>query len=116
MRQPPAAPHPSLAPQIRDEQRARHVVAVERRLAERAAALEDYFGVAYDLFGTGRTALKASIGRYVGKMGPSVATANVVGGMISMPSRSPRGPVNVGMPARPRPHVGRPGRSVAAVP
>jgi hypothetical protein len=32
-------------------------------------------GGSYDLFGTGRTALKASIGRYVGKMGPSVATA-----------------------------------------
>jgi hypothetical protein len=32
-------------------------------------------GGSYDLFGTGRTALKASLGRYVGKMGPTVATA-----------------------------------------
>ena len=32
-------------------------------------------GGSYDLFGDGRTAIKASIGRYVGKMGPSVATS-----------------------------------------
>jgi hypothetical protein len=38
--------------------------------------LNPRLGGSYDLFGTGRTALKASIGRYVGKMGPSVATAN----------------------------------------
>ena len=33
-------------------------------------------GVSYDLFGTGRTALKASLGRYVGKMATAVASAN----------------------------------------
>ena len=33
-------------------------------------------GGAYDLFGDGRTAVKASIGRYVGKMSTAVATAN----------------------------------------
>jgi len=33
-------------------------------------------GGSYDLFGNGRTALKASLGRYVGKMGPVVATVN----------------------------------------
>ena len=33
-------------------------------------------GGAYDLFGNGRTAVKASIGRYVGKMSTAVATAN----------------------------------------
>ena len=37
--------------------------------------LDPRLGASYDLFGDGRTALKASIGRYVGKMGPSVATA-----------------------------------------
>ena len=37
--------------------------------------LDPRLGGSYDLFGNGRTALKASIGRYVGKMGPSVATA-----------------------------------------
>lgn len=37
--------------------------------------LNPRLGGSYDLFGTGRTALKASLGRYVGKMGPSVATA-----------------------------------------
>ena len=33
-------------------------------------------GVSYDLFGDGRTALKSSIGRYVGKMGVAVAFAS----------------------------------------
>lgn len=33
-------------------------------------------GGSYDLFGDGKTALKASIGRYVGKMGPAVAIDN----------------------------------------
>ena len=37
--------------------------------------LDPRLGASYDLFGDGRTALKASIGRYVGKMGPSVASA-----------------------------------------
>jgi len=34
------------------------------------------FGASYDLFGTGRTALKASVGRYVGQMNANVAAAN----------------------------------------
>src|SRR5439155_15249555 len=34
------------------------------------------FGASYDLFGNGRTALKASIGRYVAKTGTAVASAN----------------------------------------
>ena len=33
-------------------------------------------GVSYDLFGTGQTALKASMGRYVGKQSVAVATAS----------------------------------------
>jgi hypothetical protein len=33
-------------------------------------------GVAYDLFGDGRTALKVSVGRYVAKTGTQLATAN----------------------------------------
>ena len=33
-------------------------------------------GVAYDLFGTGQTALKATVGRYVGKMSSSVGWAS----------------------------------------
>jgi hypothetical protein len=33
-------------------------------------------GASYDLFGTGRTALKAAIGRYVKKVGPSITGAN----------------------------------------
>ena len=37
--------------------------------------LNTRLGVAYDLFGTGQTALKASIGRYVGKMASSVGFA-----------------------------------------
>lgn len=38
--------------------------------------LNPRLGVSYDLFGTGRTALKASLGRYVGKHGIEVALAN----------------------------------------
>lgn len=38
--------------------------------------LSPRIGGAYDLFGDGRTAVKASIGRYVGKMSTAVATAN----------------------------------------
>ena len=34
------------------------------------------FGASYDLFGNGKTALKASIGRYVAKTGTAVAGAN----------------------------------------
>ena len=34
------------------------------------------FGVAYDLFGNGRTALKSSIGRYVGLTGVNIAVQN----------------------------------------
>jgi Carboxypeptidase regulatory-like domain len=34
------------------------------------------FGASYDLFGNGKTALKASIGRYVAKTGTAVASAN----------------------------------------
>ena len=33
-------------------------------------------GVAYDLFGNGKTALKASLGQYLGSVGSSIATAN----------------------------------------
>src|SRR5205823_3292004 len=33
-------------------------------------------GASYDLFGTGRTALKASLGRYVGQMNANAAAAN----------------------------------------
>ena len=33
-------------------------------------------GVSYDLFGNGRTALKSSFGRYVGKMATVVALVN----------------------------------------
>ena len=38
--------------------------------------LSPRIGGAYDLFGDGRTAVKASLGRYVGKMSTAVATAN----------------------------------------
>lgn len=38
--------------------------------------LEPRLGGSYDLFGTGRTALKASLGRYVGKQGVVIARAN----------------------------------------
>ena len=32
-------------------------------------------GVAYDLFGNGKTALKAQLGRYVAKLGTDIAEA-----------------------------------------
>jgi hypothetical protein len=38
--------------------------------------LDPRVGVSYDLFGTGRTALKASLGRYVGQMNANAAAAN----------------------------------------
>jgi len=38
--------------------------------------LNPRFGASYDLFGTGRTALKASLGRYVGQMNANAAAAN----------------------------------------
>ena len=38
--------------------------------------LNPRLGASYDLFGNGRTALKASLGRYVGKMAVAVASAN----------------------------------------
>jgi hypothetical protein len=38
--------------------------------------LSPRLGVSYDLFGTGKTALKASVGRYVGRMGTNVTEAN----------------------------------------
>jgi hypothetical protein len=38
--------------------------------------LNPRFGGSYDLFGTGRTAIKASLGRYVGKHGIDIALAN----------------------------------------
>jgi len=38
--------------------------------------LNPRFGASYDLFGDGRTALKVSLGRYVGKEGVTIANAN----------------------------------------
>ena len=38
--------------------------------------LNPRLGLSYDLFGNGRTALKVSLGRYVGKMATAVASAN----------------------------------------
>jgi hypothetical protein len=38
--------------------------------------LNPRLGASYDLFGTGRTALKASLGRYVGQMNANAAAAN----------------------------------------
>lgn len=38
--------------------------------------LNPRFGVAYDLFGTGKTALKVSLGRYVSSMGVTIAEQN----------------------------------------
>ena len=46
-------------------------------------------GVSYDLFGDGRTALKTSLGRYVGKMGTNVAEAlNPVNTSVNNVNRS----------------------------
>ena len=61
--------------------------------------LNPRLGASYDLFGNGRTALKASLGRYVGQKNANVAAANNPSPRRSTQSRA-RGTISTGISSR----------------